>query len=103
MKTFHCDHCGHILFFENTMCVQCARQVAYLPDSGRMASFDPTGDGHSPASAMTGRQYRLCRNYTDQQVCNWAVAAADEHPLCISCRLTYIIPDLSQTGQREAW
>ena len=104
MKIFHCAHCSHLLFFENTACVQCGHQVAYLPDVALMASLDPAGDGQwrSPA-ATDGRLYRLCRNYTESQVCNWAVATEDDHALCVSCRLTRVIPDLSQDGNRQAW
>jgi hypothetical protein len=36
-------------------------------------------------------------------VCNWAVPAEDEHPLCSSCRLTRVIPDLSDVVNKEAW
>src|SRR4030095_10657876 len=105
MKTFHCDHCGHLLFFENTTCVQCCRQVAFLPDVEQMGSLDPAGEGtwRSPLPATAGRTYRLCRNYTDQQVCNWAVPAPDSRPLCVSCRLPHAIPDLPQARHREAW
>ena len=40
MKVFHCDHCGHLLFFENTQCVKCGRLVAYLPDLALVGSLD---------------------------------------------------------------
>jgi hypothetical protein len=103
MKTFHCDHCGHLLFFENTTCVQCGRQVAYLPDTALVKSLDPAGDGTWRSSMPELRSYRLCRNYTEEQICNWAIAAADTHPLCASCRLTKAIPDLSVNGHRQAW
>jgi hypothetical protein len=39
-------------------------------------------------------------------VCNWAVPAAGEtarHELCPSCQLTRVIPDLTKTGNRQAW
>ena len=103
MKTFHCDHCGQLLFFENTTCVQCGRQVAYLPDIALVKSLELGGDGIWRTSAPEARSYRLCRNYTDEQVCNWAITAADNSPLCKSCRLTREIPDLSVNGHRQAW
>jgi hypothetical protein len=105
MKVFHCDHCGHLLFFENSICVQCHRKVAYLPDLALVGSLDQAGDGiwRSPPPAAARRVYRLCRNYTDEHVCNWAVSADDENPLCISCRLTRVIPDLTRDGHRQAW
>src|SRR5262249_12139219 len=105
MKVFHSDHCGHLLFFENSICVQCHRKVAYLPDLALVGSLDHAGDEtwRSPLSAAARRVYRLCRNYADEQVCNWAVSADDQNPLCISCRLTRVIPDLTREGHRQAW
>ena len=111
MKVFHCDHCGHLLFFENTHCVRCGQLVAYLPDLATLGSLDPnndeTGDEagtwRSPLEAARNSSYRLCRNYAVEQVCNWAIPGDDPHPLCISCRLTRVIPDLAAGDYRQAW
>jgi hypothetical protein len=105
MKVFHCDHCGHLVFFENTECVGCGHTLAFLPDMGVVGSLDDGRDGlwHSPLRRAAGHGYRLCVNYTTHQVCNWAVPAEDNNPLCASCRLTRIIPDLSHAPNRLAW
>lgn len=105
MRTFHCDHCDHLLFFENFACVSCGRRVAYLQDLQLLGSLDDAGDGTwtSPLPAARGRTYRLCANYAQHDVCNWALPADDESPLCRSCRLTRVLPDLSRPGHREAW
>ncbi len=106
MKTFHCDHCGHLLFFENTLCLRCGRLVAYLPDLAIVGSLDPDRDRdtwRSPLAAATGRVYRFCRNYEHEQVCNWTVTGDDPNPLCVSCRLTQVIPDLGTGNHRQAW
>jgi hypothetical protein len=111
MKVFHCDHCGHLLFFENTQCVKCGRTVAYLPDLALVGSLDasaePAAGGgetwRSPLEGAAGRVYRLCANYSSQSVCNWAVDASDPNPLCLSCRLTRVIPDLTTGEHRPAW
>lgn len=126
MKVFHCDHCGHLLFFENTHCVRCGQLVAYLPDLAIVGSLDKDPDKdpdrdpdrdndqnaedndhtvtwRSPLKAAAGRTYRLCRNYTQEQICNWAVVAEDSNPLCVSCRLTRVIPDLATGEHRQAW
>lgn len=110
MKVFHCDHCGHLLFFENTQCVRCGRLAAYLPDLGLVGSLDAeaqdrreTERWQSPLEAAAGRTYRLCRNYTEYQVCNWAVPSEDPNPLCVSCRLTRVVPDLTMDANRQAW
>lgn len=105
MKVFHCDHCGHLIFFENVHCVSCQHPLAYLPDLGVVGSLEPAGDGlwKSPLPRAEGRTYRLCANYTQHNVCNWAVPSADVNPLCSSCRLTRVIPDLSRNGHHAAW
>lgn len=104
MKVFHCDHCGHLLFFENVECVSCRHRLAYLPDLRLVGSLDEDAEGwRSPLPKAAGRRYRLCRNYTDHEVCNWAVGADDPNPLCISCRLTRVIPDLATPEHRVAW
>ncbi len=57
----------------------------------------------SPIERANGRQYRLCKNYVQDGVCNWAVPAEDPHDYCSSCRLTRVIPDLSVPGNLHAW
>jgi hypothetical protein len=115
MKVFHCDHCQHLVFFENTQCISCGHRLAFLPDLMLVGSLDPAGGGRggdagqghplwlSPLSAAQGRAYRLCANYTDTGICNWAVPDDDPDVLCASCRLTQVIPDLSVQGHKAAW
>ena len=106
MKVFHCDHCDRVVFFENTVCVTCQRVLAYLPDLSEIGSLEAIdGDRFkSPLPAAKGRTYRLCRNYIEQGVCNWAIADDEgAQTLCRACRLTRIIPDLNVDGHREAW
>lgn len=105
MKIFHCDHCHQLVFFENMQCLGCARPLAYLPDLAVVGSLDLAGGElwQSPLDRAAGRGYRLCQNYREHNVCNWAVAADDPEPLCLSCRLTQVIPDLSVPGNKEAW
>ncbi|MES1256528.1 MAG: putative zinc-binding peptidase [Acidobacteriota bacterium] len=107
MNVFHCDWCDHLVFFENTQCVQCGHVLAYLPDVGRMGALDDAGDGFwVPARADRdgSTRYRLCANYTEQSICNWTVPdGAGENPLCTACRLTSQIPDLSAPGNHLRW
>lgn len=105
MKVFRCDHCRQLVFFENVRCVNCDHQLAFLPDLGVIGSLDPDGAEHwtSPIPRAEGQRYRLCRNYTQANVCNWAVQAEDPNPLCTSCRLTEVIPDQSKPGHDAAW
>jgi len=92
------------LFFENIRCLRCDHALAYLPDVRDLGSLDSAGQElwRSPVG-MGGRTYRLCENYSRENVCNWAVAAEDPNPLCRSCRLTRVIPDLMKGSNKEVW
>lgn len=109
MRTFRCDNCGQPLFFENVRCLRCGSDLAFLPDRLMLAAIEPLPHDadlwrrrcgeHQPGE----RSYRLCRNHTDDRSCNFAVPAADPNPLCVCCRLTRVLPDLSLADHRERW
>lgn len=105
MKIFHCDHCQQLVFFENSQCLNCYHPLAYLPDLGVVGSLEASGGGiwRSPNPLAIGQRYRLCENYDRENICNWTVLVEDSHPLCRSCRLTRVIPDLGQPAHKEAW
>lgn len=112
MRVFHCDHCGNLIFFENTACVGCGHRLAYLPDLQCVASLDEADDGTwtTPIPRAEGRRWRLCENYSKHEVCNWAVPidtneATDEPPrkYCPSCELTRVIPDLDDYANKQRW
>src|SRR3974377_1099990 len=98
MKTFHCTHCQNLVFFENVKCLSCEHSLAFLPDQNRMAALEQGEDGlwRQPDSGSRDRSYKLCHNYLEHNVCNWAIPSADPASLCSSCRLTRVIPDLNQ-------
>ncbi|WP_043113957.1 zinc-binding metallopeptidase family protein [Solimonas soli] len=105
MKIFRCDHCGQLIFFENSVCTRCGRTLAFLPDRRRMAALEPLDELRWRVVTRGGRgaPYRLCRNYRTANVCNWAIPAHEAHELCPSCRLTRTLPDLSVDGHAQAW
>lgn len=105
MKIFHCDHCGHLLFFENIECVACGHRVAYLPDLGLVGSLASDGQEiwRSPLPRATPAGYRLCQNDKIERTCNWAVPADESSPFCASCRITRVIPNLADPANRAAW
>jgi hypothetical protein len=55
--------------------------------------------GRHPSHA----RYRMCFNHGEYQACNFAVPASDPNPLCVSCRQTRVLPDLSVPGNEERW
>jgi hypothetical protein len=47
--------------------------------------------------------YRICANAQIEGTCNWAVPVSDDSPLCASCRITRIIPNLGNPAHAVAW
>jgi hypothetical protein len=105
MKVFHCSHCRQLVFFENTQCVNCGHTLAFVPELSAMAAMAPLADGRWRIAGRGGGRgrYRPCANYRTEIICNWVVPATDPQSLCVSCRLTQVIPNLTIEGNREAW
>lgn len=109
MKTFHCQYCGHPLFFENVECLKCNSALAFLPDRLQMAAVEEVaGEAgvwrpRSRGKKQSTGRYRMCDNHTKQNACNFAVPANDPNPLCVSCRLTRVLPDLTQPENPARW
>lgn len=104
MKTFRCT-CGNTLYFENTVCLQCGRKLGFLPDVLSLSALEPAAGNSFLALAgeARGHHYRKCRNYAEQDACNWMVPVDDPTPFCIACRLNQVIPNLDKPGNRELW
>jgi len=94
MKTAPCT-CGQLLFFENTICVNCHREVGFLPDIMTLASLELDQDGtYIPNLGKQQSHYKKCQNYAVANVCNWMVPAENTAEcFCVSCRLNTMIPD----------
>ena len=106
MKTFYCDACGALIFFENTKCVQCGHDLGFIADALDMSALEPAGQQgiwRALSAGAKNGQFRLCQNGQSHQACNWLVPANDPNAFCTSCQLNRTIPDLSVTGNRERW
>lgn len=110
MKIFTCDSCKNIAFFENSRCVRCGHQLAFLADRRVLSALEPSGNANDGTplflaldSAAEGRLYKMCKNYTVHSICNWAIPAEDTHEFCLACGLNEGIPDLSSPNALESW
>jgi len=107
MKIFKCSVCGQVLFFENVACTKCGHSLAYLPDQRVVSAIEPVPDQPDLYRALLEdgepHLYRLCENSRLHNVCNWAIPEGDPNPLCRSCRLNNIIPNLSAAEAKAAW
>jgi len=106
VKTFHCGVCQSLIFFENSRCLQCGAQLAFVAEQNELLALSEGQDGlwRTPVgSALEAETFKLCANYTEHQLCNWAIPGGDANSQCESCRLTSTIPSLSLSGSKEAW
>ncbi|HBF31212.1 putative zinc-binding metallopeptidase [Rhizobium sp.] len=92
MKLFHCSACANPVHFENFACVNCNAHLAYEPSSADIVSY-----GDVPPAG-----FNVCAN-ADQAGCNWLVSDADQTGYCFACRLSSVVPDLSDLANLEHW
>ncbi|WP_210465426.1 zinc-binding metallopeptidase family protein [Rufibacter roseolus] len=108
MKTFHCS-CGNKLFFENSFCVSCNREVGWCPVCEGMHAMELDGKGgYTCTNKECGAHVVKCYNYSTYNVCNRMVETPAGQPhkfdqLCEYCQLTETIPDLSVEGNAQKW
>lgn len=86
MRTFACQNCGQLVFFENSSCLNCEAVLGFEPDENELVTLIDVGndaqldrfDGE-PGSFFRCANAGLVR-------CNWLVD--EEGKLCASCELT---------------
>jgi len=107
MQVFNCDQCGHLVFFDSVQCLHCGATLAFLPQSLEIVAMQPLERGWWQRAQLAGpgkpELYRFCRNRTDYNACNFTVAGSDAHALCVSCRQTRWLPDLSDLSNLRRW
>jgi hypothetical protein len=60
--SFACGHCGHLVFFENTRCLNCSTPQGFVPDRLELIALE--GDA--------ANTLHRCANQT-LAACNWMV------------------------------
>jgi len=102
MKLFRCDHCGHLLYFENTRCERCGRALGYGPLTNNLFSLDG-GPGIWMAPAFFNRSFVYCANAA-HGACNWLLLhAPGADPYCLACRHNGLIPDIQNPVDLGRW
>ncbi len=106
MKTFHCS-CGNKLYFENSLCLACQREVGWCPVCKEIHAMEPKNNGSYQCTNPSCKAIlSKCYNYSTYNICNRMVDGSGEQavqPLCDYCRLTETIPDLSVPGNITKW
>src|SRR5262245_5195246 len=103
--SYRCQ-CGRPVYFRNSLCLACQTPLGYEPETGEMLSLVA---GPQPNTWKShGQQddqplWRRCKNFDSPAGCNWLVSAAEEEPLCRSCRLNNTIPVLDDPDNARWW
>lgn len=103
-KAFQCI-CGQPIFFANTECLNCHRQLGFDPERGNVLALDEsaaTGIWREAGRAR-GKTFKRCANYGMPALCNWLLPANSPDTLCIACSLNRTIPDLSVPDNGLLW
>ncbi len=112
MQVFNCSYCGNLVFFNSVHCVQCGNTLAFVPDRMAMHAMEPVRPAQ--ANGTTGlftllpngtstQRYRQCFNYTQWNNCTFAVPEHSNSLLCVACRQTIGLPDLSSGSNVAGW
>lgn len=103
-KAFQCV-CGQRIFFNNTECLNCRRQLGFDPRRGHVLALDPgkAADTWLEAGRARGRTFKRCANFASPAACNWLLPTAAANSLCLACGLNRTIPDLSVAENRRLW
>ncbi len=89
MRSFTCERCGQLLFFENSVCLRCGSALGFVPSKLDLVVLDEHPE------------YAVCSNQVLAE-CNWLIEPGeadpdDDYPLCFSCNLTRTRPNDSDT------
>jgi hypothetical protein len=83
VRAFRCPHCGQLVFFENSACLNCGTELAFAWPAREIVRLD---------------EQSRCANATLAE-CNWIAPAPGE--LCACCRLTRTRPRDEDTAGME--
>ena len=101
MQSFGCSVCGQLLFFDNSVCLQCGSSLGFLLDERALVALVPESGTFVRSDGAAGC-YRYCANQLVAR-CNWLLAADDPSNLCLSCRLTSVRPNDSEVSALAAF
>lgn len=104
MRVFQCE-CRQPIFFDNSVCLKCARPLGFCPVCRNLAALEAQPDGSFKCLRPgCGAALTKCFNYAAHEVCNRCVALpAAPGTLCDCCRFNAVIPDLTVPGNKQKW
>ena len=100
MRTFTCDNCGQLVFFDNSRCLRCDSPLGYLHQRRQIASLIEVAPDRLVELREPPQRWQRCATETITG-CNWLVPDGTG-ALCESCVLTRTRPaDADAEGLEE--
>ena len=101
MKLFTCSACYNLLYFENSICLNCARTVGFDPSTLSLLTLTYTEQGYYDV-LNNSNYFRFCQN-AGHGTCNWLVEKTSLSSFCPACALNRTIPDLTNEENIRRW
>ena len=101
MKTFTCDNCKQLLYFENSTCLNCNHTVGFDAMQFDLLTLDKNGNDYLPINQIN-TVVRFCTNIV-HGTCNWLIHVDQSSPFCSACSLNRTIPALNSMGNQQKW
>ena len=101
--------CGRPVFFRNSQCLSCGTALGFDTRQRRVLALRPAREEgwwlEAGGTRKRALRYRRCANLASASACNWLLDAHDleQSGLCLSCRLTRRLPDLSRPENEMRW
>ncbi len=101
MKTYTCDNCGNLLYFENDLCLQCYHAVGFSHDKLSIVTLEDR-NGWLIDISDQHKSYRYCKN-KQHNACNWLIPTDQPDELCLACSFNGTIPSLDNQDNIDNW
>ncbi|MEO5684357.1 MAG: putative zinc-binding peptidase [Chitinophagaceae bacterium] len=102
MKLYSCSKCQSLLYFENTVCLNCSSAVGFNAAKLSMVTLAPANDKEFLDIKNNKELWRFCDNAAYAS-CNWLIPASQAGGFCIACNLNRTIPSLNKTENLDRW
>ena len=102
MKLYSCAKCQNLLYFENTICLNCQSPIGFDAGKLSMVTLAPSGDKAFIDISNKNNHWRYCDNAL-YAACNWLIPATQTSEFCIACNLNRTIPTLDKPENLDRW
>ncbi|HTE10781.1 MAG TPA: putative zinc-binding peptidase [Chitinophagaceae bacterium] len=102
MKLYSCDKCQNLLYFENTVCLNCRSAVGFDAGSLSMVTLLPSNEKTFTDINNKNQSWRYCDNAA-YAACNWIIPASQTDGFCMACDLNRTIPSLDKEENLDRW